>query len=110
MSQPILHQSNEVAGFAQMADNLFSHCDILPFITPADVVDLSRLTLNEYVPDRRAMVQHSQPMAALTSIPIKRQSLVVDRISDEQRDEFHRILIRPIAITAAIHPHGLPIG
>lgn len=51
-----------------MADNLFSHGDILPFIAPADVVDLPRLTSKEYVLDRRAMVFHSQPIAALTSI------------------------------------------
>jgi hypothetical protein len=83
MSRSILYQSNEFAGFAQMADNLFGYFNVFPFVAPADVVDLSRLTSKEYMLNGRAMVLHSQPIAAMTSIPIERQGLVIDRISDE---------------------------
>ena len=55
-----------------MADNLFSHGDILPFIAPADVVDLAWFATKKYVFDCRAMVLYCQPIAALASIPIER--------------------------------------
>src|SRR3990167_6306753 len=107
MSRSVLHQSNEFAGFSKMADNLLGHGDIFPFIAPANIVDLSRLTSKEYMLNGRTMVLHSQPIAALTSIPIEWEGLVVDRIGDEQRDEFLRILIRPIGIAAPGHHHEI---
>src|SRR4029079_1903553 len=110
MSRPILHESNEVAGSAQMADYQFSHHDILPFITPADVVDLPGRTMKKYMLDRRTMVPHGQPIAALASISIESERLIVDRIGDKQGDEFFGILIRPIGIAAPSHHYGEPIG
>src|ERR1044071_8392954 len=110
MSRPILHQANKVAGFLQMADYLLSHDDVFAFIAPADVVDLSWLASEKYMFDRRTMVLHGQPIAALASIPIERKGLVIDRIGDEQWNEFLRILIRPIGIAAPRHHHREPIG
>ncbi len=110
MPRSILHQSNEVTGFTKLADNLFSHGDIFPFIASADIVDLPRLTAKKYMLDRRTMVLHCQPIAALTSISIKWKGLVVDRIGDKEGNEFLRVLIRPIGIAATSHHHGKPIS
>ena len=60
--------------------------------------------------DSPGVVRHEEPVAALESVPVERQRLVVDRVGDEQRDELLRVLVGPIGVGAAGDDRVDPMG
>lgn len=56
------------------------------------------------------MICDVNPVPHLAPIAIQRQKSLFDRVRDEQWDEFFRVLVRAVVITAAGDQRREPIG
>src|SRR5258705_478955 len=81
-----------------------------PLGPPADVVDLALPAPAEHQIDRRAVVEHVEPVAHVLAVAVERQRLVLERVGDEERDDLLRVLVGPEVVAAAGDEHREVVG
>ena len=91
------------------ADNLHD-LDVLLLIVTADVVDFTNSTFVDNQVNGLAVVLHIQPVTDVQTLSINRQRLVSQCISDHQRDQLLREVIRTIVVRATGNRHRQAVG
>ena len=70
MAGAIFHESDQAFRLSKQGQQLLSHDDVFSFVATADVIHLSRLSVELDLFNRGAVVLHSKPIAALATITV----------------------------------------
>lgn len=79
-------------------------------LAAADVVGLARLAILQRRLDTAAMVLDVEPVPHVHAIAVDRQRLARKRVEDEQRDEFFRVMVRPVVVGTIGRRRIQPVG
>src|SRR3989449_11041696 len=71
VARPILHGLDQGLGLPQEMEDLARQHDVLHLVAAADVVDLALPALPEHQVDRRAVVQHVEPVADVPAVAVE---------------------------------------
>ena len=105
MTLTVANMGNQTLRLTQLfADDLYN-LDVLLLVVTADIVDLANTTLVDNQVDSLAVVFHIQPVADIQALTVNRQRLVSQSISDHQRNELLREVIRTIVVGATRDRH-----
>ena len=86
-----------------MTENVFRDIDILLLVARCDIVDLSARSVLQDFMNGTAIVLHEDPVPDVLSSPVDREGPTSQCVSNESRDEFLRMLIRPVVVRASCH-------
>ncbi len=84
-----------------MTQNAPGDLVIGPLVSRPDIIDLSRLTLEQDRLKRPAMILHMQPVAHVFPIAVERQGLPFQEAQYKKRDQFLRVLMRAEVVARA---------
>src|SRR5512134_2340272 len=70
MAGSIFHESDQAFRLSKQGQQLLGHDDVFSFVATADVIHLSRLSVQQDLFDRGTVVLHSKPIAALATITV----------------------------------------
>lgn len=80
------------------------------FVVAADVVGLTRLALCQDQAQGAGMVVDVEPVADVVAGAVEGQKLVVERVEDDQGDQFFRKLARAVVVRAVGGDHRQAVG
>ena len=84
--------------FIQQATQGLHDIDILALAVPADIISLTRFAPLQHDAYRLAMIPHVEPVANVATVTIHGQGFPLDRVLDNERDQFLRKLIRAVIV------------
>jgi len=104
----VLHKSHHIIriGISHGRDEAARHVDILLFIGAADVVDVSRLALEEDDLECARHVLHVQEVARVLPSAVKSYFVSTQQLIDELGDEFLGVLVGSVHVVAASDDDG----
>src|SRR3989454_5859613 len=110
MTRPVDHELDLIVGDLENAEQ---HTDALQVggrLPKSDVVDFAGPPSVEYSVQRPAVVFHEDPVAFVEAVAVDRKLLAFERISDHEREELLRKLVRPVIVRAASNDSGKAVG
>ena len=110
MSESIFDVVNHVVAAAQRVQNAMGQLNVRSLIVATDVVHLTGPAALEYFPDCFAMIDDVNPVSDIEPITIERDFSILNEISDKERDDFLRVLIRPKVVGAPSGDHIHSVG
>ena len=84
--------------FIQKRADSLHNLDILLFIVSADIVSFARNALRDNEIERAGMVFHIEPVAHLQTFAVNGEFLAVERMENDQRNEFFGEMVRSIVV------------
>ena len=105
MARAVRDELDHAARLAHDVEHRLRHLPAARLDTGADVVDASRRRLVQHHVDRAAVVLDVDEVAHRRPVLVQRQLHSVDRIGDEHRNQFLRVLIGPVVVGAARDQH-----
>ena len=90
---PVGHGLDEALRLAGQPQDLAREREVLDLVAAADVVDLAVAASAQHEVERRAVVEHVDPVAHVAAVAVERQRLVVEGVGDEERDDLLGVLV-----------------
>ncbi len=95
---PVLHRCDERRGLLKEFQDLVGQIDIFHLVAAADVVHLTVRAALDHAVERAAVIEHVQPVAHVAAVAVEWHRNVVEKIGDEERNNFLRELIRAVIV------------
>jgi hypothetical protein len=100
---------DQAVRLAKRVQHAVNDVDVVLCVLSGNIVRLAADAVMQRKVDAGHMVLDVQPVAHLPSVAVDWQRFVVDRLSDEQRQQLFGILIRAIGVAAACHHRIHPV-
>ena len=110
MSGPVFHRGEQRIRLTQYLKDFPGQVYIGPLVVSTYVVDPVRLALMHDEVYGTAVVKYMNPIANVKAIAIDGDRSVTKSIQNDRRNEFLRVLLRAIVITAPRDDYGQPVG
>jgi len=94
---------DERVGFAELPTEAPGDFDVFDFVAAGDVIGLTGLAMLDEEINRVAMILDINPIADLPAVAVEGERLVVQRVGDEEGDEFLDVLVGAEVVGAAGH-------
>src|SRR6266478_989885 len=101
MAGTVGHIAKQAFCLARQTKKAVGHGKILFHMRSADVVDLADSSAFENCENSAAIVFHVHPVALLFAVAVDRKRFVVERIRDDQWQEFFRELVGTVIVRGA---------
>ena len=110
MTRAIDHKLDLIVGDLENAEQLAHDLQVGSRLPKSDIVDFAGSPSVEHPVQRPAMVLHEDPVAFVEAVAVNWKLLAFERISDHERKELLRKLVRPIIVGAASNDSGKAVG
>src|SRR5690348_16020625 len=110
MTRPVDHELDLIVGDPENAEQRAHDLQVRGRLPKSDVVDFAGPPRFEYSVQRPAVVFDEYPIAFVEAVSVDRKLLAFERISDHEREELLRKLVRPVIVRAASDDGGKAIG
>src|SRR3990170_8802589 len=101
MPQPVFNMFDKGLWLSGLTQDDVCNFNISPLVSAADIIDLTLDTFMQNHINRHTVIIHVYPVTDVHTISIKRKLLPLKRISNKQRDQFFRILVRSEVVGAS---------
>src|SRR5213079_1633195 len=110
MTRAVDHELDLIVGDFQNPEQLAHDLQVGSRLPQSDIVDFARSPSVEYSVQRPAVVFHEDPVAFVEAVAVDGKLLAFERISDHEREELLRKLVRPVIVRAASDDSGKAMG
>src|SRR3990172_12323628 len=105
MSKPVFNMLDKGLWLSCLSQDDVCNFNISPLVSAADIIDLTLDPFMQNDINRCTVIIHIYPVTNIHAIAIKRKLLPLKRISNKERDQFFRILVRTEVVGASCDNH-----
>src|SRR3972149_3976048 len=105
MPQPVFNMFDKGLWLSCLSQDDVCNFNISPLVSAADIIDLTLDSFMQHYVNSLTIIFHVYPVTHVHTISIKWKLLVLKCISNKQRDQLFRILVRTEVVGASCDNH-----